>query len=283
LKIFGRFFNPHKLKYTANLLNGPIQTKFLDPWVKHLQNLGVETFTEKLLKKVNVDEKDPKKITSFEFHDGEVVTGDYFILGLNYSKLKVLINECNLSEQFKTIPALKTEGGEKWGHTCHFALKEMPSGVEKTTVHAVLGFYFILFYFIFNPFNLLNKNIGSPWSVIYYYVTDDIWKTGKYPSKEAPVQLWVTASDCKAPGVLYKKGYENCTEEEFKNEILAQVNFKVFISFFSSPFFFLIFDLILKKDEDKHLIIDSVVGRGLGWYNKKTFQFERDTAVQRSV
>jgi len=228
LKLFGRFFNPHSMKNTGNLLTGMISKKMLHPWARQLQNLGVEIYLKRPLAQILVDETDKGKITGFQLQDGEIVKGDYYVCALPYSRLKFLVNNSGITDRFKQVPYLESESGEKWGHTCHFALKALPEGAEATVVCAVLN---------------------SRWSCIYYYVTDALWQNQGYPSKEAPVQLWITCSDAMSPGEVHKKPYPMCTEDEFKEELLHQIKF---------------------KDSDKGLIVDSVPGRGLGWWKEST-------------
>jgi len=258
LKMFGKFYNPHHMKKTGNVLNGTIQEKFLDPWAKHIQSLGGDVRCNQAVRSIMVEpvpdkkkgkkdnqkddakkdnnnnknkkDKDKKKIkeriSGLVMADGSVVKADYYVFALSYSALKSVINESNLQDKFNpTIPALNSTLGEKWGNGAHYALKALPSGVTPTVVYAAMG---------------------SAWSIVFYYITQDLWNGGKYPSKEAPVQLWITCSNALRKGPLHGKPYQECTEKEFLEEMLCQIQF---------------------REEDKNLIVDAVSGRGLDWWN----------------
>lgn len=228
LKQLGKLFNPHNMKKQGNVLNGSIEDKFLYPWVKHIRSLGGKAYTNRALQRILVDPKDSEKICGFQLADGSVVTADHYVVALPYSKLKYVINDSQLVDDFsRTIPALISERGEKWGHTGHFALRALPQGATPTVVNAAMG---------------------SPWAIIFYYVTRSLWKDGQHPSEEAPVQLWITASDAVTPGLLHKKPYNECTPKEFMEELLYQIQF---------------------KEADKNLIVDTVAGHGLNWWDSQ--------------
>jgi len=226
LKMFGKLFNPHGLKKEGNILNGNIDDKFLYPWVRHIRSLGGRAHLNKPLQRVLVDPKDDKKISGFQLADGSVVTADHYVIALPYSKLKYVINDSMLVDDFsRSIPALTNLRGEKWGHNCHFALKSLPKGAKPSQVYAAMG---------------------SPWAIVFYYVTRKLWKDGSHLSEEAPVQLWVTTSDASTPGILHQKPYSQCTPKEFMEELLCQIQF---------------------READRDLIVDTVVGQGLNWWS----------------
>jgi len=203
--MFGRFYNPHNLQKTGNVLNGSIQNKFIGPWVKHIRKLGGQAHPNQAVRKLLLDDKDPKKISGFLLSDGSTISADHYVLALPFSKLKHIITTSGLDEPFsRKIPNLHSRKGEKWGHCGHFALKRLPEGASPSDVHVVLD---------------------SPWAIVYQYITKELWEGEPLPSEEAPVHLWVTCSDATTPGIVLNKPYSLCTEKEFLEELLAQIYF----------------------------------------------------------
>jgi len=189
------------------------------------------------LKKIIVDDSDKNLICGLQLSDGAIIQADLYVLALPYSKLKFVVEESRLNDRFKNLPSFVSTEGEKWVASCQFALRDLPTNMVPGVFNAVLD---------------------SPWGIMYYYVTSKVWEYQSYPSESAPIILYVTCSNAENLGKLHKKPFTGCTEQEFKEEILHQINF---------------------KEEEKHMLVDSVVGKGLTWWNTK--QWVKDSGKSK--
>jgi uncharacterized protein with NAD-binding domain and iron-sulfur cluster len=182
---------------TERVLNAPTNEAWIDPWVAHLETLGVEFRPNTPVQGLAFD---GRRVTGAELGDGRMVTADEFVLAV----------PVEVAPEFVT-PELRREAPElgridrldtAWMNGIQFYLTD---DVELTRGHQVYA--------------------DAPWaltSISQRQFWTDYDLEGRGPDAVEGV-LSVIASDWDAPGILHEKPARDCTREEIAEEIWAQL------------------------------------------------------------
>lgn len=182
------------------VLNAPTNEAWITPWLEHLRNLGVDYHLN-------------AQVTGIEFSAGQVsgatisengaethAKADYYISAMPIEAISRLIPE-NIKKhhsEFSRMDELKTE----WMTGIQFFFSE---DVSPGPAHSM---YF-----------------DSPWAVTSI-AQQDFWKKGllaEYGDGLIKGVLSVDVSDWNTPGILFGKPARECSAEEIKAEVLAQI------------------------------------------------------------
>lgn len=181
------------------LLKGPSSEYWFTPWVKHLKEIGVQFFWEKALTKLEFDGTN----ISSAYLGEEKVKSDVYILAMNpFSTAKVL-SETPALEKQRELKLFKplVQDGPHTQVSFRLAFSEEIKFPRKRTAIIVSDSEFNLTLFaeeqIFDKEVDLGQGIKSLW-------------TG-------------TSCISGVPGRIYHKPVNNCTKEEFIEEVKAQI------------------------------------------------------------
>lgn len=203
LDLFARIYmapnaNPYQLTHMINVPSGPLNECLIEPWVAHLQSLGVKTrlgtIAAGLERKFEAGEE---KAIAARLADGTRVSADAIIMAATPTALATLVPDL-FSRSI--IPKMRRE----WSGGFQFFLRELPPGVIEP-----------------QSFNML---IFSPWSIIWLLEAPPLWPAESLPNGVAGV-LSATVSCFTQPGVVYSKPFHQCSWPEVQEEILAQIGF----------------------------------------------------------
>ncbi|ELY79233.1 hydroxysqualene dehydroxylase [Natrinema pallidum] len=182
---------------TERILNAPTNEAWIDPWVRHLETLGVEFRANTPARGLAFD---GRRITGVELADGRTVAADEFVLAVPVEVAPAFVTP----ELRRAAPALgRIEHLETaWMNGIQFYLSE---DVELTRGHQVYA--------------------DAPWALTsisqrQFWTDYDLERRG--PDDVAGV-LSVIASDWETPGIVHGKPARECTREEIAEEIWAQL------------------------------------------------------------
>ena len=182
------------------LLNGPTNDAWIDPWLAHLEALGVKLQGDSVVRSIKLD--GPRVARALIEHAGEVlpVTADYYVSALPVEIMAALVTDDikNAAPSLAHIDKLQT----RWMNGIQFYLK---SDVPLVHGHAN---------FLDAPWALTSISQRQFWPGVEFSGLGDGNVGGI---------LSVDISDWDAPGVLYGKPAKLCTAEEIKNEVWAQL------------------------------------------------------------
>lgn len=185
---------------THDVFNAPSSDAFINPWVAYLQKLGVTIRTQCEAQSFSVHDGKVKSITMLIDGKLQEITADIYVFAVPAEIMAKLAN----TESIKTqIPSL--------------------AHLDKLHTEASSGIQF---------FNMNSDNqrfpkgwtafLDSPWTIVGLYQSKAIWPDYEL---QPPVKgvLTLTWSNFDVPGVVYNKPAKECTAEEIKEEVLAQV------------------------------------------------------------
>jgi hypothetical protein len=181
------------------LLKGPSSEYWFNPWVKYLSQKGVRFFWEKPLTRLKFD---GTKIDS-AFSSDEKVVGDAYIIAINPFIMAEVLSRTPELEKLEVLRLFKplTKDGPHTQVSFRLAFPEKVK-FPRQRVGVVVSD---------SEFNLT------------LFAQEQVW--GKEVDLGNNIQsLWTGTSCCSSvPGRIYHKTVEQCTKEEFVEEIKAQI------------------------------------------------------------
>jgi 15-cis-phytoene desaturase len=181
------------------LLNGPTSEVWIDPWRSYLQSKGVELHDSALVVGFKMKGQEISSVT-IEM-DGKVqeISGDYYVSALPVEVIAPLLTEemKRAAPSMAKIDKLRTS----WMNGIQFYLEHDVPIVNGHTI------------FIDSPWALTSISQRQFWGD----------RMEKYGNGHLGGILSVDISDWNTPGMLYGRTAMQCTAEEIKNEVWAQV------------------------------------------------------------
>ncbi|WP_049888463.1 FAD-dependent oxidoreductase [Natrinema sp. J7-2] len=182
---------------TERILNAPTNEAWIDPWVRHLETLGVELRPATPARGLAFD---GRRITGVELADGRTIAADEFVLAVPVEVAPAFVTPAlrRAAPELGRIERLETA----WMNGIQFYLSE---DVELTRGHQVYA--------------------DAPWALTsisqrQFWADYDLETRG--PDDVEGV-LSVIASDWDTPGIVHEKPARDCTREEIAAEVWAQL------------------------------------------------------------
>lgn len=176
---------------TMNVMNGPTNERFIDPWVAYLQTLGVQFHLNSPLDEVIVENG---RVAEVVIHQTEHLTAHAYVLAVPYQHVTRLVPSLRLP----------SKNHREWSFSYQFYLREVPAEL----LHH-------------QTFTLV---LDSPWKLICLIEAEPLWKRVDFRSDVKGI-LSVTLSNVHTPGRLTGKPLYQCTDEEVQAELLHQIGF----------------------------------------------------------
>jgi uncharacterized protein with NAD-binding domain and iron-sulfur cluster len=182
---------------TERVLDGPTSEAWIDPWVSYLDSLGVALHPGTPARTLR---SDGARVSGVELASGEVVEADYYVLAVPVEVApRLLPAELKRADpQLAHIERLETA----WMNGIQFFLSE---DVPLVRGHGVYQ--------------------DAPWALTS--VSQRQFWSRFEPGEKVPAGvegvLSVIVSDWDTPGIRYDKPARECTREEIKEEVWAQL------------------------------------------------------------
>jgi uncharacterized protein with NAD-binding domain and iron-sulfur cluster len=182
------------------LLNGPTNEVWIDPWIQYLQSKGVEFHANARLVSFQMNGSTISSVT-IEMDGGlHEVSGDYYVSALPAEAIAPLLSDDmkRVAPSIANIDKLRTN----WMNGLQFYLEHDVPVVNGHTIY-----------------------IDSPWALTSISQRQ-FWRPDalqKYGDGRLGGILSVDISDWTSTGILYGKPAMQCTAEEIKNEVWAQI------------------------------------------------------------
>jgi uncharacterized protein with NAD-binding domain and iron-sulfur cluster len=182
---------------TERVLNGPTSEAWIDPWVRHLEELGVDLRSNAPARHL---EFDGRRVTGVELAGGETVVADDYVLAVPVEVAPEFVTPAlrRAAPELGRIDRLETA----WMNGIQFYLAE---DVELTRGHQVYA--------------------DAPWALTS--ISQRQFWTGYALEEHGPDAvegvLSVIASDWETPGIRHEKPARECTREEIAEEVWAQL------------------------------------------------------------
>ncbi|MCW3083973.1 MAG: phytoene dehydrogenase [Bacteroidetes bacterium] len=185
------------------ILNAPTNEAWINPWVKHLKEQGVQFFINCPTVKINSDKKQITSVTVKQEDGSElIVTADYYISAMPVERIAPLLDD-NLIYLDPTLANVKLLSTEvSWMNGSQFYLN---NDLPLIHGHAIY--------------------IDTPWALTSIS-QKQFWKNvdlSKYGDGHIKGILSVDVSDWDTPGIIYGKTAKNCSKDEIVKEIWAQL------------------------------------------------------------
>ncbi|MEF8802435.1 MAG: FAD-dependent oxidoreductase [Halolamina sp.] len=184
---------------TEAVLNGPTSDVWIEPWVAHLESLGVDFHTETPVTSI---ESGGERVTGVELEGGDRVSADHYVAALPVEAMASLLT----SELCRAAPSLSHVGrlDTAWMNGIQFYLTE---DVPLARGHQAYT--------------------DSPWALTAISQRQ-FWDDGPFDigsDTDDAVQgvLSVIISDWETPGTVYGKPARECSREEIKTEVWQQL------------------------------------------------------------
>ena len=182
------------------LLNGPTNEVWIDPWIQYLQSLGVEVHSDARVQSFQMNGPEISSVNIEMNGAVQTVTGDYYVAALPAEAIAPLITDDmkQAAPSIANIDKLRTS----WMNGLQFYLEHDVPVVNGHTIY-----------------------IDSPWALTSVSQRQ-FWRADqmqKYGDGRMGGILSVDISDWNTPGILYNKPAVQCTAEEVKNEVWAQI------------------------------------------------------------
>jgi uncharacterized protein with NAD-binding domain and iron-sulfur cluster len=185
---------------TEQILNGPTSTVWIDPWTEYLDRRGVDLRTGAAATELSVDRRGRRVEAAVV--DGEPVEADYYVLAVPVEVAPELLPERakRADPQLARIERLDTA----WMNGIQFYLTEDVELVRGHTVYT-----------------------DSPWALTAIsqrqFWNESVFDVGARGDPAVEGVLSVIVSDWDTPGIRVGKPARECTPEEIKTEVWAQL------------------------------------------------------------
>ncbi|RQH03239.1 hydroxysqualene dehydroxylase [Natrarchaeobius oligotrophus] len=180
------------------VLNGPTSDVWIDPWTTYLESLGVDFRPNT---PVTAIESDGEVVTGVRVDDGgteRTITAEYYVVGLPLGVLESLLTP-ELEAAAPSVAGV-SHLDEAWMNGIQFYLEE-----DVDLVHGH-GIYY-----------------DSPWAITTISQRQ-FWDGYDFDDHEGVEGiLSVCVSNWNDPGIVYDKPARECTRDEIKTEVLAQL------------------------------------------------------------
>jgi 15-cis-phytoene desaturase len=182
------------------LLNGPTNEVWIDPWTKYLRSKGVELHKNARVVSFQMKGTELSSVTIEMDGSLEEVSGDYYVSALPVEVIAPLLSDDmkRAAPSIANIDKLRTS----WMNGLQFYLERDVPVVNGHTIY-----------------------IDSPWALTSVSQRQ-FWRSDqmeKYGDGRLGGILSVDISDWGSPGILYGRPATQCTAEEIKNEVWAQI------------------------------------------------------------
>ncbi len=182
------------------MMNGPTSERMVEPWIRHLQNLGVDVHFD-----LRVDdlEFERGRVTALKSTDGRRIPCDYAILALPYLTLRQLAGKNHVHQQIPHLAqqhAIALESSN--GIQCF--LRDIPATWPSFVRPGIPA-----------------SHIESEWSLVSVIQGEGFWENVHLPEGTRYV-LSMTWSDVDKPGRIYHRPLSECSPDEILTECLAQ-------------------------------------------------------------
>jgi uncharacterized protein with NAD-binding domain and iron-sulfur cluster len=183
-----------------SVLCGPTNDMWIDPWVAHLERLGVVLHNNARVQQIHTDGSRITHLTVAHEDCTEEVTADYYVAALPVEVMTSLLTE----DLKRAAPSMANIGRLKtaWMNGIQFFLARRAPIVDGHIVY-----------------------VDSPWALTSVS-QDQFWHSvdlSDYGDGEVKGILSVDISDWDAPGMLYGKPAKECDPVEIKNEVWLQI------------------------------------------------------------
>jgi 15-cis-phytoene desaturase len=183
-----------------SVLSGPTNEMWIDPWVAHLEKLGVVFQHDAAVRRIHVDGQRISHITIE--HEGQLVeiAADYYVAALPVEVMTSLLTD----DLKRAAPSMANIGRLRtaWMNGIQFYLARRAPIVHGHIVY-----------------------VDSPWALTSVS-QDQFWHSidlSEYGDGEVKGILSVDISDWDTPGMLYGKPAKECDPVEIKNEVWLQI------------------------------------------------------------
>jgi uncharacterized protein with NAD-binding domain and iron-sulfur cluster len=182
------------------LLNGPTNEAWIHPWIAYLKTLGVNLQGNCTIRSLELDGAKIGKVLFDQGGQPGAITADYYVSALPVEIMTGLVTDAikSAAPSLAHLDKLST----RWMNGIQFYLKS-----DVSLVHGHSNY-------LDSPWALTSVSQRQFWPGIDFAGLGD----GK-----AQGILSVVVSAWDAPGIVYGKAAMNCTAEEIKNEVWAQL------------------------------------------------------------
>jgi len=184
------------------VLNGPTNDVWIDPWLHHLRNLGVDYRFGARVERIECTDGEISGVWIEEQGSLQRVEADYYISALPVEVMADLITD----EMLAIDPSL--------------------AGVQQLKQH--VEWMNGIMYYLYEDVEIINGHTSyfdAPWGVTSVS-QQQFWPDfdlSTYGDGQVRGIISVDISDWTKPGILYGKPAMECTPEEIKNEIWEQM------------------------------------------------------------
>jgi len=182
------------------LLNGPTNEAWINPWIDYLKSLGVNLQSNCTVRSIDLDGRRVSKVQIDQGGQASAITADFYVSALPVEIMTGLLSDDlkNAAPSMANLGKLQT----RWMNGIQFYLKQ-----DVPLVHGHSNY-------LDSPWALTSVSQKQFWPAIDF--------AGLGDGKMGGI-LSVVASAWDAPGILYNKPATNCTAQEIKEEVWAQL------------------------------------------------------------
>ncbi len=182
------------------LLNGPTNAAWIDPWIAHLNSLGVSLQGNTAVRSIELDGRRVSKVLIDQSGKVSPVSADFYVSALPVEIMTGLVTNDlkSAAPSLASLDKLQT----RWMNGIQFYLKN-----DVPLVHGHSNY-------LDSPWALTSISQRQFWPGVDFAALGD-GKVGGI--------LSVVISDWDAAGIVYGKPATSCTAEEIKTEVWAQL------------------------------------------------------------
>lgn len=187
--------------HADSVLDGPTNDVWIDPWVQYLREQGVKFFPETPVRRLETDRGHISQVVVESEGEERTVSGDYYIAAVPVEVMRELVTDeiTEHAPSLANLDQLKTA----WMNGILFYL-DCPAPI--TDGHVIYS--------------------GAPWaltSVAQGQFWDDEYELSQYGNGEVDGILSICISNWEREGNTVQKPARECTPEEIKEEVWAQM------------------------------------------------------------
>ena len=216
-------------KSSDRVLNGPTNDVWIDPWRHYLESKGVRYHLDSTVSALQCVGEEIVSVSVTRNGQVETIRADYYLMAVPVERFAPLIN----AEMKKADPCLKNIQILGWDPDLDLGMDldrdlDNPSNVPPPEPETYVGWMNGAQFFLYQDIPVVHGHIiyvDSPWaltSISQKQFWPNIDLSGYGDGKVQGI-ISVDISEWDSPGIIYGKTAKDCTHQEIRDEVWAQL------------------------------------------------------------
>ena len=210
-------------KSSDRVLNGPTNEVWIDPWRHYLESKGVRYHLDSEVRAIQCVGEEITSVSVRRNGQDENISADYYLMAIPVERFAPLINQ----DMLNADPCLENIQTLGWDPDLDMDLDNL-SNIPPPKPRTFVGWMNGSQFFLYQDIPVVHGHViyvDSPWALTsisqkQFWPSIDL---GGYGDGQVQGIISVDISEWGEPGIIYGKSARDCTHQEIRDEVWAQL------------------------------------------------------------